>query len=196
MIASSVSAMSKYISLFECRTPGRRQGIGAVNGAVVGACSLGERASVVRVESSPYSPFDSGHSKLLGYGRAVARTTACGGLRASGMDRDRLDSGSVAFVHTHPETPAAFRIFRINVGGSTISLSMFVSIVMGCPSSSISSMSWLGVSEAMQRCRRRIYACLRTPESWLRAEKLEREDGEGSRGDGGDRERGEWRGAR
>lgn len=39
-IASIDSAMSKYISLLECRIPCLRHGIGAASGAVVGACIL------------------------------------------------------------------------------------------------------------------------------------------------------------
>lgn len=44
-------------------------------------------------------------------------------------------------VDTYPDTPAAASSFRTSVGGNTISFSMFVSIVNGCPSSSISSIS-------------------------------------------------------
>jgi hypothetical protein len=40
MIASSDSSISKYISLFVCRTPCLRQGIGAVNGVEAGDCML------------------------------------------------------------------------------------------------------------------------------------------------------------
>jgi hypothetical protein len=39
-MASIDSAMSKYISLFECRIPCLRHGIGAASGAVVGAWIL------------------------------------------------------------------------------------------------------------------------------------------------------------
>lgn len=42
---------------------------------------------------------------------------------------------------TYPDTPAAASNFRTSVGGNTISFNMFVSIVNGCPSSSISSIS-------------------------------------------------------
>lgn len=94
-IASMDSAMSKYISLFECRIPCLRHGIGAASGAVVGAWIL------------------------LG----------------------QLDQGGVYISCTHPETPATFSSFRIRVGGRTISLSIADSMVIGCPSSSISSTS-------------------------------------------------------
>lgn len=46
----------------------------------------------------------------------------------------------------YPETPATLSSFRISVGGRTISLSMADSIVIGCPSSSISSTSYGVVS--------------------------------------------------
>jgi hypothetical protein len=41
------SAISKYISLFECRIPCFRHGIGAANGAVVGACILDSQLVLV-----------------------------------------------------------------------------------------------------------------------------------------------------
>jgi hypothetical protein len=44
---------------------------------------------------------------------------------------------------TYPDTPATFSNFRMSVGGRTISFSIADSIVIGCPSSSISSTSYL-----------------------------------------------------
>jgi hypothetical protein len=54
-IASMDSAMSKYISLLECRIPCLRHGIGAARGAVVGAWILLMSASVSRFGNEPES---------------------------------------------------------------------------------------------------------------------------------------------
>jgi hypothetical protein len=62
---------------------------------------------------------------------------------------DQLGPGGVHSSCTHPETPATFNSFRMSVGGRTISLSIADSIVMGCPSSSISSTSYMSAFHSL-----------------------------------------------
>lgn len=52
-----------------------------------------------------------------------------------------VDWDMIMRCKAHPETPATLSSFRMSVGGKTISFSIAVSIVIGWPSSSISSMS-------------------------------------------------------
>jgi len=69
----------------------------------------------------------------------------------------RLGRESKGREETYPDTPATFSNFLMSVGGRTISLSIADSIVIGCPSSSISSTSYMFSFTTTDRSQLRTY---------------------------------------
>lgn len=86
---------------------------------------------------------------IMSHSRASPRYRCCKRRRCSRLKTTRYNEPAQHFglsqynlENTYPETPAAPNIFRTKLGGRTISFNISVSVVMGCPSSRVSSISY------------------------------------------------------